>query len=126
MKPAIEDVANRRPVWDALSDLFLDDELQPSDFEHIAQTLAASPYLLEEIENTLYGEVYPICIWNMLSVAGEWGMFDGDRLQAAILRRQQRWVKIPRFLQMGRWMVRKPWQQIKKLIQERRERVDGL
>src|SRR5216684_1908558 len=99
MKPAIEDVSNRRPVWEALSKLFLDDELQPSDFERIAQILTESPYLLEEIEDILYGEVYPVCIWNLLSVAGEWGMFDGDRLQAAILRRKRRWLKIPRFLQ---------------------------
>ena len=72
MKPASEDVGNRAPVWLALSNLFLDTELEQDSFECIASSLAASPYSIEEIEAILFDEVYPICIWNMRTVAGEW------------------------------------------------------
>jgi hypothetical protein len=115
---AIEELANRRPVWEALSELFLDTELQPEDFQSLGRILAASPYTLDEIEDILYGEVYPICIWNLLSVAGEWAGFDIDCLQEAIQKRQRSWLKLPRFLQMGHWLIREPWQKIKQVIQE--------
>ena len=120
MKAAIEDVANRRPVWEALSELFLDTELQPADFQRLGRTLAASPYTLDEIEGILYDEVYPICIWNLRSVAGEWARFDSAWLREAILKGQRSRLKIPRFLQMGHWMIREPWQTIKDVFQERR------
>jgi hypothetical protein len=43
MKAAIEDIRDRRPVWDALSELFLDTELEPTDFQRLGRILASSP-----------------------------------------------------------------------------------
>jgi hypothetical protein len=40
MKTAIEDLSHRPPVWKALSELFLDLELEPADFERLGRTLA--------------------------------------------------------------------------------------
>lgn len=117
MNTANEDVRNRRPVWEALSELFLDTELQPVDFDRLGRALAASAYTLDGIEEILYGEVYPICIWNLRCVAGEWAGFDSDSLQEAILYYQRSWLKIPRFLQMGHWMIRKPWREIVEVFQ---------
>ncbi|MGH9959894.1 MAG: DUF7079 family protein [Pyrinomonadaceae bacterium] len=39
--------------------------------------IAASPYSLEEIESILVDEVYPICKYNLLNVAGEWQVRSG-------------------------------------------------
>ena len=121
MKPAAEDITNRCSVWVALSDLFLDTELQPSNHENIATILAESPYTSEEIEDILYDEVYPICIWNLRSVAGEWAGIDGDWLQSAILKRSGSLWRAPRFLQMGHWMIRSDWEKVKILFRYRRQ-----
>jgi hypothetical protein len=123
MKPAIEDLPNRRPVWGALSEMFLDNELESADIQCLGQFLADSPYTLEELEEILYSEVYPFCIWNLRTVAGEWAGFDIDCLQALILKREHSWLRIPRFLQMGHWMIRKPWRDVKQVLQELRRRA---
>jgi len=86
VKAASEDLANRRPVWEALSDLFLDTDVSLARQSRI-DTLAASPYSLEEIERILIDEVYPICKYNLLSVAGAWSGFDQAWLEERILRR---------------------------------------
>lgn len=126
MNVTSEDLCNRRPVWEALSELFLDTELQPADFQRLGRTLAASSYKLDEIEEILYGEVYPVCIWNLRCVAGEWAGFDSDSLQEAILNYQRSWFKVPRFLQMGHWMIRKPWREIVEVFQTYRNRGEDI
>jgi hypothetical protein len=120
MKPAKADISNRGPVWRTLSNLFLDTNLEQVDLEYIALGLAASPYTIEEIEGILFDEVYPICIWNLRAVAGNWAGFDGDALQEAILRRLDRPLKIPRYLHVGHWMIRDDWKKVKKIIHELR------
>jgi hypothetical protein len=86
MKHAAEDLAGRRPVWEALSDLFLDTEVSLARNWRVG-ILAASPYSLEELERILIDEVHPICKYNLLSVAGVWAGFDQAWLEARILRR---------------------------------------
>lgn len=86
MKPAADDLVNRRPVWEALSDLFLDTDVSLSRTWRVS-LLAASPYSVDELEKILIDEVYPICKYNLLSVAGEWEGFDQTRLEERILRR---------------------------------------
>lgn len=110
------DIDNRRPVWKALSDLFLDTELEDSDLIRIARTLAESAYSLEEAETILYCEVYPVCIGNLLCVAGEWDGFDDDWLAKSILKHTARSWAFGNFLQPWRWMVRGHWNRIKALI----------
>ena len=120
MRPATEDISERRPVWEALSDLFLDTELQPYHYTPIASVLAGSPYSLEEIKTILIDEVYPVLIWNLQTVAGEWAAFDGDRLQAAILKRNQSWFKPPRWMHIGHWMIREDWKKIIEIFKQQR------
>ena len=92
MLPPDQDLPNRRPVWEALSDLFLDTELSDPIREGLARDLAASPYALDELHAILRDEVYPVCKTNLLSVAGNWSGFDLDWLEARILaRRPVRW-----------------------------------
>ncbi|WP_456299285.1 DUF7079 family protein [Methylocaldum marinum] len=75
MPPAEDDLDHRRPVWDALSSLFLDTDTSLSR-EWRVKLLASSPYSVEQLEHILVDEVYPICRWNLFSIAGEWAGFD--------------------------------------------------
>ncbi len=91
MKPATEDLENRRRAWEALSDLYLDTDTSLSR-QWRAQILAASPYSLDELEHILIEEIHPACRANLLCVAGEWAGFDMEWLEARILRRSRsRW-----------------------------------
>ena len=79
------DLDARLPVWTALSDLFLDTELDPRDYRHISGVIVESGYAAGEIERILWLEVFPALADNLRSVAGEWAGFDGDWLETRIL-----------------------------------------
>ncbi|KAG1658093.1 Antitoxin ParD [Nymphon striatum] len=63
-------LAVRKPLWIAMSDLFLDTELQDYHFSYIARKMHESGYSLDELEQILMLEVFPVCIANLHSVAG--------------------------------------------------------
>ena len=91
--PSLE-LEQRRPVWDALSELFLDTELQPEDHRRIARVLSASGYSEPELEQILRLAVGPVLLANLLSVAGQWAGFDLGWLEGQILRRgRRRWLR---------------------------------
>ena len=101
--------------------MFLDNELEAYDFEYMAIQLAAAPYTLTELESILFAEVYPICIANLQTTAGEWTGFDLDWLEQKILRRESTPFKVPGWLQTNRGMIREEWQRVKQLVQTKRE-----
>ena len=103
-RPAAQDLSARRPVWEALSDMFLDTDVSLSREWRIAR-LAQSPYSIEELEWILRNEVYPICKYNLLSVAGEWAGFDPGWLEERILRRLNSPFRFLHFLNTGYLMV---------------------
>lgn len=107
LRPAESDLARRRPVWLALSDLFLDTDVNLFR-EGNTRTLAASPYSLEELDTILREEVYPACSFNLSQVAGEWAGFDADWLERRILRGgpppRSWWRRLGRYLTLG-WSV---------------------
>ena len=76
-----EDLERRRPVWDVMSDVFLDTETR-WEMPRIALALARSGYSAAELEAIWEHEIVPECAWNLLQVAGEWALFvvDEDRL----------------------------------------------
>ena len=96
MTPALS-VSDRRPVWIALSELWLDTELSAADLDRIAGVLRASPYSLEEIDAIHWEEVAPVVWVNALSVAGVWDAFDADWLAERCARAADR---------RGRWKER--------------------
>ena len=107
LRPAREDLERRRPVWLALSDLFLDTDVNLFR-EGNARRLAATSYSLEELDMILREEVYPACSFNLLSVAGEWAGFDADWLERRILSGgplpRPWWRRLGRYLRLG-WSV---------------------
>jgi len=77
---------HRRPVWEALSDLFLDTDTSLARSWRVG-ILAASPYSIDELQGILVDEVYPVCRSNLFGVAGEWVGFDPEWLESRILHR---------------------------------------
>jgi hypothetical protein len=65
----------REKVWVALSDLYLDTDIEPF-VEPCAALLADSPFSREELARILFDEVHPALVLNLMSVAGEWGGFE--------------------------------------------------
>jgi hypothetical protein len=110
MKPAPDDLEQRRPVWQALSDMFLDTDTSLTRNWRV-KVLASSPYSVEELERILADEIYPVCRTNLMCVAGEWIAFDPDWLESRILQTvgpRRRWFRFPNFgrlaaLLSGEW-----------------------
>ncbi|TXH70265.1 MAG: hypothetical protein E6Q83_06985 [Thiothrix sp.] len=103
----------RKPVWFALSNLFLCSEFK-EDVETIAKTLAASPYSLTELEAILRDELSPVLKLNLSIFAWPGDAFDKEFLVAKLTRRLHRkpWLNfgLPK-------PIRKDWQTIQELIQ---------
>jgi hypothetical protein len=76
----------RKPIWLALSEFYLDTELQEIDFKYITEKILESPYSLEEVKQINKYEVFPILQLNLLSVAGVWAGFDEEWLIKSIIK----------------------------------------
>jgi len=87
--PIDQDLADRRPVWVALSTLFLDTDLTPDRLEEVAAVLAASPYSLEELRRIFFEEVRPVLERNLSTPAGVWDAFDEAWLEREIVRHRK-------------------------------------
>lgn len=102
----------RKPLWIALSDLFLDTALQDYNYLHIAKAMKESGYSLDEIEVILMSEVFPTCATNLDCVAGEWVGFNEDWVCNTIISgkppsRFRRWLNSRSF-----WMIKDDWQKV--------------
>src|SRR5476649_882394 len=83
---------DQRRLWSALSDLYVDTEV---DYKQIAEV--AKNYSIEEVEFALFERVAPVCVSNMLSpVPPIWWYFDEDQLvmdiEALIKKRAEQGV----------------------------------
>lgn len=110
----------RLPVWEALSEFFLDTELEEKDHLRIARTLASAPYSLEELETILRNEVYPGLIQNLRCVAGDWAGFDREFLRQRLSPRlnQRSLLRFP----LLQWvMIRDHWERVSELVGECRK-----
>jgi hypothetical protein len=78
-----QELDRRRPVWDALSDVFLDTETR-WEMPRIGFVLVESGYSAAELDAIFWNEIVPECAWNLLQVAGEWALLvvDEEKLAA--------------------------------------------
>lgn len=74
----------RRRVWEAMSELYLDTDIDAEVLARVAEAVARSPYSLAELERILRHEVHPVLVSNLYSVAGVWSGFDRDWLAGSI------------------------------------------
>lgn len=101
-----EELLRRRPVWEAMSDLFLDTETRWS-LPYVARRCAESGYDDEALERIFWAEVFPEAIENLLQVAGQWGMLTLD--EPALIKRANQ-GGIPWLLRRAHgWMVQDGW-----------------
>jgi len=96
-----QDLERRRPVWEALSDIFLDTELENSGRIYIAQQIIASNYAPLEIHHILWNEIYPVLKSNLQSVAGVWSGFNIDNLEQQILSGKHRRTFLSRLFEIS-------------------------
>jgi hypothetical protein len=114
-------VEERRPVWNALSCLFLDTDTSLLT-DDIAKTLVASPYSSGELGEILIEEVYPVCHWNLFSFAGEWAGFDEAWLEQRILARRHSPRLFAHWMNLGRFTVPTSlqWRRVLRAVETRR------
>lgn len=114
MSATPEELARRRPIWVALSELFLDTELSEATCRAIARDVRASEYSPEEIQRILWDEVYPVLEANLREPAGVWDGFDTTWLERQILGSRGR--PAPRRHRMTERIVRDGWAQVLKFV----------
>ena len=84
------EIERRKPVWSALSDLWLDTELVDDDLQRIAGVMKRSEYSINELRDIYLFEVAPVVFTNLLSVAGEWAGFNEEWLLAEATKRAKK------------------------------------
>ncbi len=110
----------RIPVWNALSDLYLDTDVALSR-DYIVSTLVASPYSLDELHEMLMYDVHPALYRNLMSMTGEWAGFDEAWLRERIetIRRHPRWRR-----RITHWFARDigvQWRTLEPMIRAARQ-----
>ncbi|NKB34916.1 MAG: hypothetical protein GKR91_17610 [Pseudomonadales bacterium] len=117
-------------IWVALSDLFLDTDVA-IHLKQISNVCADSDYSVEEIRNMLYQDVAPVCMPNLLTVAGEWTGFDEEQLIEKISKYKNKKSSTIKSLFKPQWgliariYIGKDWEKVAKLILEKRRATIG-
>lgn len=110
-------IEERKPIWIALSDFYIDNELQDYDFRRITSKIKESPYSLEEVKRIDKKEIFPVLYHNLLSVAGVWTGFQEDWLLAEIIKKLQKKSISSPFIEMIqykrlKWMFTDYWEKL--------------
>jgi len=116
-------IEERKPIWNALSDFYLDTELDDAALRHIAFTIIDSPYTFDEVKRINKYEVFPILQPNLLSPAGVWAGFDEEWLIEKITTRlnsknllSDAGVEVS--YQTFKWMCKRYWQRLEKIYND--------
>jgi hypothetical protein len=125
LPPAKEDLVRRRWIWQALSDLFLDEDLTEDTLRYIARIAGECGYADEELEAIYRREVAPAVAFNCFSPAGTWGYFDTVWLEKQILRSRGLGYWFDRLViaPLPVWPLRHVWRRFKRMLAEQRELV---
>ena len=90
-------IEKRRPLWVALSELWLDTELSIADLERIARVMADSGLAVGELREVYLVEVAPAVSANLLTTAGVWAGFDEEWLCSRIIANLRDRPRLTRF-----------------------------
>jgi hypothetical protein len=129
-----EELVQRWPLWEALADFWLDNDLQDFQLDHVARAIAESPFTMSQVKRIHDYEVAPAVSANLASVAGEWAGFDPawlrERCRTHAQRRGSAWYRF--FITLQRpffWaFTARYWKQIElrlDAIESLRDRLDG-
>ena len=71
-------IQQRKLIWNAISEFYLDTELQKSDYDRIAAILNASEFKFPELKDIDVYEVFPVLKENLTSINGVWSGFEKE------------------------------------------------
>jgi hypothetical protein len=108
------EISARLPIWEAMSELFLDNDNNP--YEYVARVCAASKFNIDELETILFEDIYPVLSPNLSITGFVWTGFDQEWLRERILSGShpaKSWHAPPHKF-FRRWAS--PWRQLRKQI----------
>lgn len=82
------EVAQRLPVWAAMSRVFLDTELSERDYAAIAAAIDQAGFTAVEARAIFKDEVAPAFAVNLRSVAGEWAGWPDEFVRERVLAKR--------------------------------------
>lgn len=107
-----------------LSDLFLDNELTSMEMNHMAKSLEELNLPLSILDSILRHDLFPILIYNLMCITGEWFGFD-ERILIEQVERQRKSPPgiLNGFGHYAAWlalggMVTSSWNQIRARLQD--------
>jgi len=120
-----DDIRRRRWIWQAVSDLFLDEEPNESVLCHIAYVAAHCGYTEDELDIIYAREVAPAVAFNAFSTAGIWGYFDTEWLEERILHTGQfsYWFHRLIIAPIPLLLLSAVWRRVKNQLPTQRNRV---
>lgn len=92
------DFADRKPIWIALSEFYLDTKLQETTIDEIAEVINNSPYTYNDIREIDKYELFPVLVYNLFKSYGDWAGFEEKWLIEKILKTIQGRNSINRFV----------------------------
>jgi hypothetical protein len=102
------EIERRKPVWAALSELWLDTELTQDDLQRIAGVMKRSTYSVSQLREIYLFEVAPVLFGILFTVAGTWSGFDEEWLfTEATKRARSRSWNLRLFVRtgIGKWLM---------------------
>jgi len=118
------ELQRRKPLWTALSELWLDTALSPFDIQRIARIATESGYSLAELNVIYLYEVAPVVSANLLVPAGVWQGFDDGWLHAEACKHAESrglWLRFWVWTGFGRklmtYATEGHWQEIVALVE---------
>ncbi len=114
MAPEFE---RKKPVWLALSDFFLDTELDDRAMKHVASVILESGYTLKETKEILVTDLFPALLFNLHDVAGEWEEFPEEWLLKRIEETKGANLAQRLYHKANFWMVKDYWNKLTELIE---------
>lgn len=115
-------ITKRKDVWEAISNFYLDTEIDESDYDYLANTFEQSDYTIEELQDIDLYEVFPTLYINLLSIAGEWAGFDQTWLNQKCYKNYKKResfafkMKVKVLNTLHYWMRKGHWEEIDKRI----------
>lgn len=111
MREALEmNKEERLIIWRALSELFLDNELDALAYQSLANTVQASGLATNLVEQILWQEVFPVLEKNLSSVAGVWDGWSDDWLLANLT--VSKTARLPSGSRINMKVIEKEWAQV--------------
>lgn len=123
-----EDIGRRKPVWEALAELWLDTDLTEEDLNWMVRVLRSSGYSIDEIRDIYLFEVAPVIHNLLFSQNVVWSTYQSHVLFEKIIHYCQRPHRISHFfirLWIGRlrltWATDFQWWRLVRELKQNRE-----